>query len=155
MYNHNGPKHRTMEEFEQDYAQLLKQYGKTSRKIAAMFQEEYNKGTCIEDVPYVILQAGVKEEPGDHLLARHVNAYMKAHPAIMESRYLGGNVNTFIPFQLAGILCLVQDATGKEPEIADYPIRDVEDLETISKFAYLWCYSPTAYKSLVGGGENK
>lgn len=149
------PISRTREQFEEDYGNLLKAYGTSSKLVAKLFNEAAKCNFPVMDVPCAILSRALASDNRERLLLREVNEFLKHRPAIMACRYIDGGVNTFRPYQLAGILCLVAGATGEEPLVEDYPIQDGADMDTIEKFAYLWCYAPDAYKTTVGGGETR
>ena len=147
---------RSQAQFEQDYEQLLTTYGKSSKVIASMFRQAYTYNIPVRDVPAIISERfyATKEQVGN-LTAKEVGDFLKEHPAIMATSHINGKVNTFLPFQLAGVACLVKGARGEEPEVDEFPIKDGKDIEIISRLAYLWCYSPSAYKEVLEGGEIK
>ena len=147
---------RTAAQFEQDYEQLLTTYGKSSKVIASLFRKAYTFNIPVMDVPAIINERFYAlDSQLDNMTAKEVGNFLKEHPAIMATRYVDGKINTFLPYQLAGVACLVKGARNEEPEVDEFPIREGRDIETISKLAYLWCYSPSAYKEVLEGGEIK
>lgn len=154
IFDKNLPEHLSREEFLKDYEELLARYGATDTRVAELFHVAAEKGFPMFDTPRAILSrvAGADVFP---LKARAVAEYLKNRPAIMAVKNIDGVVNTFLPFQLAGVLCLAAAATGEEPGVEDFPVRDGSDIAFCSKYTYLWCYGQKAYESLKEGGTIK
>ena len=155
IFEKSLPAHLSREEFLQDYETLLSRYGKSDTRIAELFHDAGVAGFQMFDTPRAILNRDRSDTPAYPLKAAVVSEYLKKRPAIMMVKNIDGKINTFLPFQLAGILCLVHNATGEEPVVDDFPVRDGADIEFCSKYAYLWCYGEKAYESLKEGGATK
>lgn len=151
LFETSLPVHLSREEFLVSYAKLLQRYGKSDTRIAALFHEAGQKKFPLYDVPHAILCRDVVEQSYP-LKARDVSEYLKSHPAIQMVKTIDGNVNTFLPFQFAGVLCLVNLATGEEPEVQDFGLREGKDIDLCAQFAYLHCYGREAFNQEKEGG---
>ncbi len=147
----------TIDEWESQYNKCVERYGKHSRELACLFAAAGKMNYPLEYVPSAILNYAsiVGDASADAIKARDVNEYLKSHPALMSLRYVDGKVDTFRPFQMAGVAYTVCMATGEEPAVSDFPIRDGSDVDAIVHATYLWCYSPTAYKDILAKFEGR
>ncbi len=140
------------------YENCVDTFGQHSKELAGLFAAAGRMNYPIHLVPAAIMVNASRmiNWKTDAVLARDVSEFLKNRPALMQLRYVDGGIDTFRPFVLAGTAYLIQQATGEEPTVDMFPVREGNDIFTLDKSVYLLCYGPNAAKELVayyeGGG---